>query len=918
VACRLVAVLILLLWSAHPGFALPLGQQVVSGQADFSARGNSLAVTNSPNAIIHWQGFSISAGEAVRFIQQSASSSVLNRVVGQDPSRIFGLLQSNGRVFLINPNGILFGPGAVIDVNGLFASTLDISNQDFLAARYRFSAGAVAGPIENQGTITTPEGGKVYLIAPDIANSGIIHSPKGEVLLAAGRSVQLVDSLDPDIAVVVSAPQDRVENIGQILSQSGRVGIYGGLIFQKGVVSADSAAVGENGRIVLRASREIALEAGSVTSANGPDGGQITVQSETGTARVAGTVAAAGSEGQGGEIRILGKGVELTGEARVDASGGSGGGAVLIGGDYQGKNPDIQNAETTYVGQNVVIKADALDSGNGGKVVLWADDRTEFHGNISARGGPSGGDGGNVEVSGKRTLLYRGLTDLRAPKGKTGSLLLDPTNFWILPLDGDITGADLGTQLDAANVTIQTEALGAQNGDINVDDTVTWTSANRLTLSAHDNIFVNNVLTNSGGGSLVLRADSDGSGGGTVYFNPSSMVNMTGGGGGSVSIYYNPADYLAATYSADVSGFNAKVTAGTRAYYMLVNDVFDLQAMNTNLAGRYALGTDIDASATTGWNAGLGFDPIGNYVAGQEFTGVFDGLGHTITGLFINRGGESFVGLFGSATDAVAATIANVGLVNVNITGGFQTGGLLGRVSGTVSNCYVTGTVTGTGNTVGGLAGLSAGSISNSYSTANVSGASFVGGLVGANYQPSASITNSYSTGSVTATGQKGGLSGYNYSGGPITGSYWDTDTSGLLTSYGGTGKTTAEMQDQATFVGWDFIPPATNTWSISAGQYPLINGLYAIVGLPDFIPQTPPAPPTPTPTAASTEALAIADGGTVVALDSATGSAALNILDERSSEEQEGAEDEKRKTKEGGEQTYEIPRGAKVKNYCN
>src|SRR3990172_2393755 len=123
IANKLVFVITLIFFSAGNVFALPAGQQVVNGQASFITQGNNLTITNSPNSIINWQGFSINNNEAVRFIQQCGSSSVLNRVIGQDPSRILGLLQSNGRVFLINPNGILFGQGARIDVNGFFAST---------------------------------------------------------------------------------------------------------------------------------------------------------------------------------------------------------------------------------------------------------------------------------------------------------------------------------------------------------------------------------------------------------------------------------------------------------------------------------------------------------------------------------------------------------------------------------------------------------------------------------------------------------------------------------------------------------------------------------------------------------------------------------------------------------------------------
>ncbi|WP_157406997.1 two-partner secretion domain-containing protein, partial [Janthinobacterium sp. CG3] len=143
-----------------PALAQPTLPQVVNGQATFARQGNVFSITNTPNAIINWQSFSVNPGELTRFIQQSAGSSVLNRITGQDPSRILGALQSNGRVFLVNPNGVLFGRDARVDVNGLVASSLAISNGDFLAGRQRFAAdGGAAGAVANQGVITTPAGG---------------------------------------------------------------------------------------------------------------------------------------------------------------------------------------------------------------------------------------------------------------------------------------------------------------------------------------------------------------------------------------------------------------------------------------------------------------------------------------------------------------------------------------------------------------------------------------------------------------------------------------------------------------------------------------------------------------------------------------------------------------------------------------
>ncbi len=909
---------VLFFFGADAAVAFPAGPQVVNGQVGFSPQGSTLTITNSPGSIINWQSFSIGAGEAVRFLQQSSASSVLNRVVGQDASLIMGLLQSNGMVFLINPNGIFIGPGARIDVNGFIASTLGLSDQDFLAGKYNFAAGASAAAIQNQGTISTPSGGKVYLIAPNVENSGLIYSPGGDVMLAAGQSVQMVDSLCSDIAVVVSAPADTALNLGQILAGSGKAGIYGGLIHQNGLVSADSAAVGEGGRIVFRATNGVTLGAGSVTTANGAGGGQIEIRSEDGTTAVSGTVTATGTDGNGGDVAILGSHIELTGRTLVDASGGSGGGSILVGGDYQGANAAIPNAETTYVGSGVVIRADAMDAGDGGKVVLWSDDTTSFYGSISARGGESGGNGGSVEVSGRQTLVYKGLTDVRAPLGTTGTLLLDPTNYFIQPAGGDITGADLGAQLELANVTIQTVAAGVQNGDLYVDDTVTWASGNKLKLNAHNDIWMNNVITNTGGGSLVLRADSDGSGGGNVYFAGIGHVNMTGGGG--VSIFYNPP----AGYGTPTD-YTANVTGVTPTAYMLVNNVTDLQNINNNLAGTYALGTDIDASATTGWNAGAGFLPLGDdsLVEAQSFRGIFDGLGHTITGLFINRPSSdphlgAYIGLFGGCTET--AVIRNVGMENVNITGYFQVGGLVAHTGGSIDNCYVTGSVTSITNTVGGLVGLTTGSVTNCYSLADVTGVNYVGGLIGSVYYSTGTVTNSYSAGIVTATGaNRGGLIGHNADGtySNVTSSYWDTVVSTLATSYGGTGKNTAEMQTQATFVGWDFV----NTWFLSAGQYPEIVGISEGTAPPPVVPVTPAAgttTPVTTPADAAAGGTGAAAGNTVTALATVTETAGSPGETGGSSG---GDEEDRKKGEERGEgtqQTGDGARGGTGTTYCN
>jgi filamentous hemagglutinin family protein len=487
---------------AGKAFANPTGADVVAGQVSVVGSPNQLLITNSPGAIINWQSFSILPGELTQFIQQSSSSSVLNRITGQDPTKILGALQSNGKVFLINPNGILFGAGARVDVNGLVASTLNLSNADFAAGKLKFSGAGESGDVSNQGGITTPGGGQVYLIGSSVTNGGIITSPGGDVVLAAGQSVDLADSSDPDVRVVVSASGNQALNVGKVVAESGRVGIYGALVNQMGLVSANSAVAGAGGKIVFKSSGDALLGTGSVTTATGT--------------------------GSGGTIEVTGSRVGLTGDALVDVSGQTGGGTVLIGGDEHGRNAAIQNAALTYVGSAAQLKADALQAGNGGKVVVWSDRQTQMYGNISARGAGQGGNGGFVETSGKSHLDFRGVVDLRAPSGLAGTLLLDPSDITIQagPSSGDvivpgsapfdITGAndtsilsatDLQNALDLGNVTVSTSsaASGPLGGTITVAAPVSWSNSNTLRLEADRGIALNAPIT-AASGTLSLNA----------------------------------------------------------------------------------------------------------------------------------------------------------------------------------------------------------------------------------------------------------------------------------------------------------------------------------------------------------------------------------------------------------------------------
>ena len=394
------SLLTLSLWPGlQPAVAqtLPSGLNVAQGQARVATVGSTMTVTNSPGAVLNWNSFSVGAQSAVRFDQANASSQVLNRVVGNDPSSILGRLSSNGKVWLLNPNGVLFGQNARVDVAGLVTSTLNLADRDWSAGRYAFnrtSGGATSGAeIVNRGELRSSLGGYVMLVGSSIRNEGLIEAPGGRIMLAAGQSVELIDTGSPHLSVKVTAPQGSALNLGTLAAAGGRIDIHAAVVNQQGIVRATSLGSGAGGEIVLRASQEMNLGAESRTLADGGSGGQVTVDSGNATNMIHGQVSATGGTGRGGQVQLLGRQVGLAGAASVDVSGASGGGQVLVGGGRQGLDTSVPNSEAVFFGPNASISADATASGSGGRIILWSDKSTRAYGSLSARGGPqqSGG-----------------------------------------------------------------------------------------------------------------------------------------------------------------------------------------------------------------------------------------------------------------------------------------------------------------------------------------------------------------------------------------------------------------------------------------------------------------------------------------------------------------------------------------------
>ncbi len=447
----------------------PASFTVVNGTAVAVQAGKVLTITNSAGAILNWNKFGVAVGDTTHFQQTSASSAVLNRVLAGAPiSEIYGTLSSNGRVWLINPSGILVGASGRVDTAGFVASTLGVTNSDFLAGRLSFGSSegnpAGVGNVVNQGAITTSSGGSVYLIAPNVTNQGIITTPQGETILAAGQTVQLIDTATPGVKVEITGAEGNATNLGDIVADAGRIGIAGVMVRNSGNLNA-SSVVSDGGRVFLKASQDAYVDgAGRIVT--------------TGT--------------KGGSVEVLGNRVAVMDSASIDASGTNGGGSIKVGGDYQGKNPDVQNSMTTYFGQDASLRVDATSVGAGGTVIVWSNDTTQAHGSISAQGGANGGDGGLVETSGHNLDVNGVRVNAGATGGRAGTWLLDPSDITIVTGTAGLNQIDqatINTGLLTNNVTVETNSGSGGLGDITVNSGVvigpgTNTNSPILTLDA--------------------------------------------------------------------------------------------------------------------------------------------------------------------------------------------------------------------------------------------------------------------------------------------------------------------------------------------------------------------------------------------------------------------------------------------------
>ncbi|HSW93953.1 MAG TPA: filamentous hemagglutinin N-terminal domain-containing protein, partial [Gammaproteobacteria bacterium] len=519
--------------------ANPQGGQVTAGTATISnPNGSTVQINQSTDkAVIDWQSYNIAAHEKTQYVQPSIRSITLNRIDPANGSSIIsGMISANGRIILINPAGMLFTSTARVDVSGLIATTANLTNEDFMAGKFHFVQSPFwNGTIVNNGTITIRNEGLAALVAPGVENNGVIIAKMGKVVLGAGTEYTVDFYGDQMIQFGVNSEVSKpamtadgrllhaaVSNSGTIIANGGKV-----LLTAKTAGGILDNSINMSGRIEANT---VAQRGGTIVLSGGGSG----------VVKVSGKMVAMGRHRgqQGGTVKVLGDNIQLVDNASINVSGKSGGGTILVGGNFHGAGPE-QNARHTYVAPGVHLTANALSNGNGGNIAVWSDQGTQFYGTIAARGGSLGGNGGFVETSGKHVLDVNGASvDTRAPLGLTGNWLLDPSNIYVAlnqanattagmsgtdtsantassgtfgasgaVQDSLLTTGNLTTALGSSNVIVTTtNASGTGTGNITVVDPITWATTNSLTLTAAAAINLNAAISDSAAGTLVLNA----------------------------------------------------------------------------------------------------------------------------------------------------------------------------------------------------------------------------------------------------------------------------------------------------------------------------------------------------------------------------------------------------------------------------
>ncbi|HIK11540.1 MAG TPA: filamentous hemagglutinin N-terminal domain-containing protein [Oscillatoriaceae cyanobacterium M33_DOE_052] len=779
--------------------------------------------------------FGLDAGQIADFQSQPHIQNILGRVVGGDPSIINGLIQvtgGNSNLFLMNPAGLVFGANASLNVPADFTATTAtgigfgsnwfhaIGNNnwaDLVGTPNQFTfALAQPGAIANLGNLILSPGHNLNLIGGSILNTGTLTAPGGNISLIAVPGQNTLRISQPGHLLSLEIPNQpntplslQPQNLPQLLT--------GGNINH-----ADTLEINGD-TIILK-------------------GANVNIPTQPGDAIISGVIDTTATTG--GQVQISGERVGLFG-TNINANGTNGGGTILLGGDYQGQG-SLPNALRTFVNKNSTISADALTTGNGGKIIIWADENTHFYGHISARGGSFQGNGGFVEISGHSFLEYRGQVDTRAPNGIQGTLLLDPTNITVVSSgaetsnlsdtdqfsDPDI-GGDGESRLDVnaintatsdvileatnditINAPINISSSGVSvtavaNNDINVNQDIT-TNGGHINLDADHQITINtnNIITNGGDlrlnqftgiGAVRISNNAGGmtidTGGGFVQMSGTSQTSIAGG----IHIYNATIN----THGGDVelSGIGDSSLPTTKGIWLFTTTI-NAETGNITLMGtggdnsnsNNGLLIQSNSLIQTGVNGQITLNGTGGSSTGEANSGIaianstIAATG-TATINFIGKGGDN-----GTETNyGIDLQGANLSAENGNISftgvGGNGTSGLNNGMR--IGNSQVTATgigsleinaIGGSGTSYNQAFTLDNSTLETGTGSINITGTSAAGTQNSSGISIGGSAQIITSSGAINLTGNGGTNSSFNNNGIAIAGGAQVQTNTGTIT----------------------------------------------------------------------------------------------------------------------------------------
>lgn len=496
------------------------------------------------NLFHDFERFGLSRDEIANFLSNPDIRNILARVSGGEASFIDGLIQVSGgesNLFLMNPAGIIFGTNARLDVaadfmattatgigfaEGWFNATGDNDYASLVGTPSRFAfATDQPGSLVNAGTLSVAAGQNLSLLVGTVINTGVLSAPSGTITVSAvpGESLVRISQEGHLLNLEIAAP-DGTE--GQLPFTPLELPT---LLTGSEFISATGVEVNPDGSVRLTGSNGSALL-------------------EPGTTLVSGTVDASAVDalaaGSMPQIAVTDDRVALL-NATLDASSATGGGTIRVGGDYQGSGT-LPNAQYTYVDAASSLTANGVSSASlnnlpadGGRIIVWAEGTTVFHGNVAARGGDLGGDGGFAEISGHDHLMFRGTADLSASNGASGTLLLDPENIIISgaaiddPVDvGDALPDIFQNDFPGNDITLTTATLEINGNNTNLlleaTNDIRVESLPERDVDFGPDEVTQPVLFLLGAGDIQFRADSDGSGEGSFITDPTHWIVAPG------------------------------------------------------------------------------------------------------------------------------------------------------------------------------------------------------------------------------------------------------------------------------------------------------------------------------------------------------------------------------------------------------